>query len=68
MPPKGFSWSNLPHQREFFGFDYVVGDGAAHDLSADGRMHQFHQHWDEKGGLEAFQEHVANTIETASKG
>lgn len=62
MPPPGFNWSELPHQQEFFGFDYVVGDGAAHDLSADGKMPQFHRHWDKKGGLEAFQKHLSNLL------
>lgn len=62
MPPENFSWEQLPHQEKFFGFSNVVGDGAAHDLAAENKMQQFHQHWDEKGGLEAFQHHVKNLL------
>lgn len=62
IPPEGFDWETLPHQQKFFGFDYVVGDGAAHDLSAANRMQQFHQYWDAKGGLEAFQHHIENLL------
>lgn len=62
MPPTDFNWSKLPHQREYFGFDYVVGDGIVHDVATDGKidgkMPKFHQYWDEKGGLEAFQKHI----------
>ena len=62
MPPEDLNWDQLRHQRDFFGFDYVVGDGAAHDLSAEHQMQQFHQHWDSKGGLAVFQNHVGNLI------
>ena len=62
MPPKGFAWEALPHQRELFGFNYVVGDGAAHDLAAENKMQQFHQYWDDKVGLEAFQHHTENLL------
>ncbi len=62
MPPIGFDWSKLPHQRDFFGFDYVVADGLAHDLAADGKMPQFHQHWDKQGGLRAFQKHLNSLL------
>jgi hypothetical protein len=58
MPPEKFVWENLPHQREFFGFDYVVGDGQAHSLTSASRMTQFHKHWDSLGGLSAFQKNV----------
>lgn len=58
MPPEKFMWENLPHQREFFGFDYVVGDGQAHSLTSASRMPQFQKHWDSLGGLSAFQKHV----------
>ena len=62
MPHEDADWDKLRHQREFFGFDYVVGDGAAHDLSTENQMQQFHQYWDAKGGLAAFQNHVGNLI------
>lgn len=65
MPPEGSDWDQLCHQRDFFGFDYVVGDGAAHDLSAENQMQQFHQYWDSKGGLAEFQNHVGNLISEA---
>ena len=58
MPFKQPAWENLPHQREIFGFDYVVGDGNLHSLVASNRMPQFHQYWDEKGGLKAFCNHL----------
>ncbi len=58
MPPKEFVWENLPHQREFFGYDYVVGDGQAHSLTSAHLMPLFHQHWDSLGGLSAFQKHL----------
>jgi hypothetical protein len=58
MPPVGFVWENLPHQKDFFGYDYVVGDGQAHSLTSDSRMSQFHTHWDPLGGLSAFQKHL----------
>jgi hypothetical protein len=58
MPPEGFVWENLPHQRELFGFDYVVGDGQAHSLTSASRMPQFQKHWNSLGGLSAFQKHV----------
>lgn len=62
MPPKDSDWNKLRHQRDFFGSDYVVGDGAAHDLAAENQMQQFHQYWDARGGLTAFQDHVAKLI------
>ena len=62
MLSEGSDWDQLRHQRDFFGFDYVVGDGATHDLSAENQMQQFHQHWDSKGGLAVFQSHVGNLI------
>lgn len=66
MPPKSFDWETLPHQRKFFGFDYVVGDGVAHDLSTDNRMQQFHRYWNERDGLEAFQRHVGSLLSEIS--
>ena len=61
MPPE--KWENLPHQREFFGFDYIVGDGHAHSLADSNTMPQFHKYWDRRGGLRAFQKYVSNLIE-----
>ena len=58
MPPHNFDWEKLPHQQEIFGFKHIVMDGAAHDLGAINNMPQFHQYWDEKGGLEAFCNHL----------
>jgi hypothetical protein len=58
MPPEGIDWEKLPHQSHVFGFDYLVGDGKAHSLASANKMHQFHQHWDHKGGLSAFQKHL----------
>lgn len=62
MPPENFNWDNLPHQRELFGFEYNVQDGLAHDLDDDSKMRQFHNHWHEKGGLKAFQNHVKGIL------
>lgn len=68
MPLEDSDWYQLPHQREFFGFDDLPQDGDVHDLSTEYRMSQFHRYWDEKGGLAAFQKHVANQIaQLASK-
>jgi hypothetical protein len=58
MPPEKLDWTKLPHQKDIFGFDYLVGDGKAHSLASVNKMHQFHQHWDHKGGLSAFQKHL----------
>jgi len=67
MPPENLDWEKLPHYRDFFCYDYVVGDGLAHNLASDnGEMHQFHQHWDRQGGLKAFQNHVSNKLEKIS--
>ncbi|WP_431657890.1 hypothetical protein [Pantanalinema rosaneae] len=66
MPPEDFDWDKLRHQRDFFGSDYIVGDGAAHDLAAENQMLQFHQYWDVRGGLVAFQNHVGNLIHEMS--
>lgn len=62
IPPESLNWEQLPHQEKFFGFSYVVADGAAHDLASENKMQQFHQYWDEKGGLEAFQHHVKKIL------
>ncbi|MEH2136557.1 hypothetical protein [Nostoc sp.] len=62
MPPENVDWEKLPHQKDFFGFDYVVGDGAAHNLAEENKMHQFHQYWDKQGGLKAFQKQLENRL------
>ena len=66
IPPEKFAWENLPHQREFFGFNYVVGDGHAHSLADSNKMRQFHEHWDLQGGLQAFQNHVHDILRKIS--
>jgi hypothetical protein len=59
-PPKEFDWKRLPDQKELFGYDsnYIVGDGNAHSLDDNSKMPKFHEIWDPKGGLPAFQERV----------
>lgn len=58
MPPEGFDWWNLPHQKEIFGIEDLPPDGAAHDLSRTDRMYQFNQHWQDREGLKSFQQHL----------
>jgi hypothetical protein len=58
MPPDGLDWNHLPHQREIFGFDYVVGNGSAHSLVDKSKMPQFHQHWE----LPTFQNHLVEVL------
>ncbi len=59
MPPEGVDWKDERlHQKEIFGFDYVVGDGLAHNLADENKMPQFHQHWE----LPVFQKHVADVL------
>ncbi|MBW4428633.1 MAG: hypothetical protein KME50_30450 [Nostoc desertorum CM1-VF14] len=41
---------------------YVFSDGAAHNLAEKNKMHQFHQYWDEKSGLKAFQKQLDNLL------
>lgn len=62
MPPERFVWENLPHQREIFGLDYVVGDGQAHSLTYPKKMSKFHKHWDSLGGLSAFQKNLDTVL------
>ncbi|HEY9802915.1 MAG TPA: hypothetical protein V6D25_21305 [Leptolyngbyaceae cyanobacterium] len=66
MPLNNFDWEKLPHQREFFGYDYVVFDGLAHSLSDSHSMWQFHEHWDKQGGLTAFQKHLGDMLTNIS--
>jgi hypothetical protein len=58
-PPPGKAWADLPHQNEMFGFGVFIMDGLAHNLDEPGKMAKFHEHWDIKGGLEAFRKHLA---------
>jgi hypothetical protein len=55
MPPEGFDWWNLKHQKEIFGVEDLPPDGLVHDLSRDDRMPQFNQYWKDKEGLPGFQ-------------
>jgi hypothetical protein len=45
-----------------FGFDVFIMDGLAHNLDEPGKMAKFHQHWNSKGGLKAFQQHLATEL------
>jgi len=62
-PPAGKDWATLPHHDEMFGFDVFIMDGFAHNLDEPGRMLKFHQHWNERGGLEGFQKHLATELD-----
>ena len=63
----GFTWEKLPYQREIFGFDYIVGDGATHNLASTDRMPQFQEHWKPSGGLLGFQKHLGNELARISE-
>ncbi len=65
-PPSGKAWAALPHQDEMFGFDVFIMDGFAHNLDEPGKMPKFHQHWNSKGGLVAFQKHLATELDKIS--
>jgi hypothetical protein len=62
MPPEGFDWWNLPHQKEIFGVEDLPPDGDAHDLSRTDRMHQFNQYWQDREGLKGFQQHLVTIL------
>ena len=62
MPPEGLNYWNLPHQKEIFGIADLPPDGSVHDLSRTDRMYQFNQHWQDLGGLQAFQQHLGETL------
>ncbi|MBE9013217.1 hypothetical protein IQ250_23755 [Pseudanabaenaceae cyanobacterium LEGE 13415] len=66
MPPTGFDWSNLPHQKEAFGVDYLPPDGYVHNLSRTDQMFQFNQYWQPLGGLESFQNHLKKVLSSIS--
>lgn len=61
-PPSGKDWATLPHQDEMFGFNVFIMDGLAHNLDTPGQMPKFHENWDGKGGLEAFQRHLSKEL------
>ena len=65
-PPLGKDWATLPHHDEMFGFDVFIMDGFAHNLDEPGRMPKFHQHWNDRGGLEGFQKHLATELDKIS--
>ena len=63
MPSKGIMWDDdRLHQKEFFGLDYIVGDGHAHSLADNNKMPQFHEYWNQYGGLSGFKNHVLEKI------
>ncbi len=62
IPPLGKDWATLPHQDEMFGFNVFIRNGLARNLDTPGKMSRFHQHWSSKGGLEAFQRHLATEL------
>lgn len=62
MPPNGFDWRNLPHQKEILGIENLPQDGNAHNLSQPERMSQFNQYWKDLGGLQGFQEHLGKVL------
>ncbi len=65
-PPPGKDWATLPHHDEIFGFDVFIMDGSAHNLDEPGKMSKFHQYWNDKGGLVAFQKHLATELDKIS--
>lgn len=65
-PPPGKDWATLPHQDEMFGFDIFIMDGLAHSLDTPSAMSKFHHHWSGKGGLVAFQKHLATELDKIS--
>ena len=62
MPPIGFDWYALPHQREIFGIESLPQDGSAHRLDQHDKMYQFNQYWKDQGGLEGFQQNLAKAL------
>ena len=61
-PPSGKDWATLPHQDEMFGFNVFIMDGLARNLDTPGTMPKFHEHWSSRGGLAAFQNHLATEL------
>jgi hypothetical protein len=62
IPPSSKDWATLPHQNEMFGFNVSIWNGLARNLETPGRMSKFHQYWSSKGGLTAFQRHLATEL------
>ena len=46
----------------YIDLDYIVGDGHAHSLADNNKMPQFHEYWNQYGGLSGFQNHVLEKI------
>lgn len=38
MPPKGFDWNNLRHQREIFGVEHLPPNGRVHKVPTNGML------------------------------
>lgn len=67
IPPLGKDWVTLPHQDEMFGFKVAIYKGLAYSLlETPDKMPKFHEHWGSRGGLEAFQNHLATELATIS--
>jgi hypothetical protein len=62
MPPESFDLSTLPHIKEIFGIEHLPPNGSAHNLVPSNGMLQFHQHWQDIGGLQGFQQHLSKTL------
>jgi hypothetical protein len=45
-----------------FGFNVFIMHGLARNLDTPGIMPKFHEHWSSKGGLAAFQNHLATEL------
>lgn len=63
MPPENFDWGNLPDQKTIFGVEHLPPNGNVHDL----RQNQIGQHWQDKGGLQGFHQHVGEILSQISQ-
>lgn len=57
--PENTDWQSLEPQSTFLGFDPTLMDGKPH-LIAD--LKRFSERWDDEGGLDAFQQHLAQQL------
>ncbi|MBD2261115.1 helix-turn-helix transcriptional regulator [Pseudanabaena sp. FACHB-2040] len=52
-------WAELPHRKEVLGFDVSIQKSMPYEFSS---FESFQEAWNKKGGLEAFQEYVAEQL------
>jgi hypothetical protein len=60
MPPEGFDWRNLPHQKDIFGIKNLPQDGQVHEIPTNAMYSS--EHWKEVGGLQGFQQNFSKLL------